>query len=124
MAPAVVLVPALVVVAGLMVREVLLFRSGKHIIPRKAYLLRLVNSGLLIVVIAMLLVGTLLSPDAEPWSLLIFWGLWSILFIGFLLLTLNDLRMLKKVHHDRCEQLLRQALGHASDDGEQRPKGP
>lgn len=124
MAPATFLGLAIVVVAGLMVREILLFRSGRHIIPRKAYLLRLVNSGLLIVVIAMLLVGTLLSPDAEPWSLLIFWAVWSILFISFLLLTLNDLRMLRKIHHDRCEQLLRRALGHTCDDGEQRPKGP
>ncbi len=123
MAAAGVLGLAIVVVAGLMVREVLLFRSGRHIIPRKAYLLRLVNSGLLMVVLGMLLVGMLLSPDTASVSLLLYWGVWSVLFIIFLLLTLNDLRMLRKVHHDRCEQLLRQAVGHASDDGEQRPKG-
>ena len=121
--------PALVglgilIVAALIAREVAQFRSGTHIITRRAYVLRLINSGLLLVVLGMMLYGMLfLSGWASEWAL-VFWSAWFVLFFAFIILTINDLRMLRQVHHDRREELRRRIRGEPENDGEQGPEGP
>ena len=115
---------AMLVVAALTLREVVQFRSGKHIITRPAYVLRLINSGVLLVVLGMLLCSMVFVSEWEPRRALGFWAAWIVLFVLFILLTINDLRMLRQVHHDRSEELRRRIMGESGDNGRQAPKGP
>lgn len=115
---------AMVVVAALTLREVVQFRSGKHIITRPEYVLRLINSGVLLVVLGMLLCSMTFVSEWEPRRALVFWAVWIVLFVLFIVLTINDLRMLRQVHHDRCEELRRRIMGEPGDNGRQAPKGP
>ena len=115
---------AMLVVAALTLREVVQFRSGKHIITRPAYVLRLINSGVLLIVLGMLLCSMVFVSEWEPRRALVFWAVWIVLFVLFIVLTINDLRMLRQVHHDRCEELRRRIMGEPGDNGRQAPKGP
>ena len=115
---------AMVIVAALTLREVVQFRSGKHIITRPAYVLRLINSGLLLVVLGMLLYGMMSVSEWIPLRALVFWAVWIVLFISFIVLTINDLRMLRQVRHGRREELRRRIMGEPEDNGRQAPKGP
>jgi hypothetical protein len=120
MGPAAVLLLLMASVLALSVREVVLFRRASHVIHRRALMLRLANGGLLLVVLAMLLYGITGLSEANPGRALAYWGACLGLFLVSIAIALVDLRALRKLHHDRCEELRRRIMGPPGDNGRHR----